>query len=166
MDVPPRRLTEAPMLQRIITYVTAHPKRIILVWLVAAVALTAVGTQAGHRVVTDDTAQFLPKSSESARATEFAETAFGAQAGTTTVTALVKRADGRSLTAADSAGVAALSDRLKRWRVDTDTLDVENQPGDLEERAGRIVAAAPGPRAPDGRFQLVGLQWRANSTDL
>jgi RND superfamily putative drug exporter len=154
------------MLQRIITYVTAHPKRIILLWLVAAVALTAFGTQLGHRVVTDDTAQFLPKSSESARATQFAETAFGAQEGTTTVTALVKRADGRSLTAADRADVTSLTDRLKSWRIDTDTLDVKNQPGDLEERAGGIVAAAPGPQAPDGRFQLVGLQWKANSTDL
>jgi len=153
------------MLQRIITYVTAHPKRIILLWLVAAVALTGVGTQLGHRVVTDDTAQFLPKSSESARATQFAETAFGVQEGTTTVTALVQRADGQSLTAADRAGVAALTDRLKSWRVDTDSLDVKNQPGDLEERAGGVVAAAPGPQAADGRFQLVGLQWKANSAD-
>src|SRR5688572_19586373 len=111
MDVPPRRLTEAQMLARIITYVTAHPKRIILLWLVAAVALTAVRTQLGHRVVTDDTAQFLPKSSESARATQFAETAFGVQEGTTAVTALVKRADGRPLAAADRADVASLSDR-------------------------------------------------------
>src|SRR5688572_27865385 len=151
------------MLQRIITYVTAHPKRIILMWLVAAVALTGVGTQLGHRVVTDDTAQFLPKSSESARATQFAETAFRVEEGTTTVTALVKRSDGRRLTAADRAGVAALTDGLKSWRVDTDTLDVKSLPGDLEERAGTIVAAAPGPQALDGRFQLVGLQWKANS---
>src|SRR5829696_3713402 len=154
------------MLQRLITYVTAHPKRIILVWLVAAVALTAIGTQLGHRVVTDDTSQFLPKSSESARATQFAETAFGVQEGATTVSALVKRDDGRSLTAADRVGIAALADRLKSWRVDTDTLDVKNQPGDLAERAGGIIAAAPGPQAPDGRFQLVGLRWKANSTDL
>jgi len=154
------------MLQRIITYVTAHPKRIILVWLVAAVAMTGVSALLGHRVVTDDTSQFLPTSSESARATQFAETAFGVQEGTTTVTALVKRADGRSLTAADRAGVAALAHRLKSWRIDTDTLDLKNQPGDLEERAGGIVAAAPGPQAPDGRFQLVGLQWKANTTDL
>ncbi|HEV2812700.1 MAG TPA: MMPL family transporter [Solirubrobacteraceae bacterium] len=154
------------MLQRVITYVTVHPKRIILLWLVLAVGLAAAGTQLGHRVVTDDTEQFLPKSSESARATQFAETAFGEQEGTTTVTALVKRSDGRPLNAADRAEVAALSDSLKRWRVDTDTLDVAGQPGDLAERAGGIVAAAPGPQAPDGRFQLVGLQWKANSTDL
>jgi putative drug exporter of the RND superfamily len=154
------------MLQRIISYVTTHPKRIVLVWLVAAVALTAVSTQFGHRVVTDDTAQFLPKSSESARATEFAETAFGVQEGTTTVTALVKRSDGRPLTATDRATVAALTDSLKRWRIDTDALDLKSQPGDLEARAGGIVAAAPGPQAPGGRFQLVGLQWKANSTDL
>jgi RND superfamily putative drug exporter len=154
------------MLRRIITFVTSHPKRIILLWLVAAVALTGVGTQLGHRVVTDDTARFLPSTSESARATQFAATAFGVQDGTTTVTALVKRADGRPLTRADRAGVATLTERLRSWRVDTDALDVQDQPGDLAERAGGIVAAAPGPPAADGRFALVGLQWKANSSDL
>ena len=42
---------------------------------------------------------------------------------------------------------------------------MKGQPGDLPERAGKIVAAAPGPVAPDGRFALVGLQWKGNMTD-
>jgi len=153
------------MLQRVITYATHRPKRVIAAWLVAVVALAMIGGAQSYRVTTDDIAEFLPDGSESALATRYAQQAFGQQKGAHTVTAVVERSDGRALTRADRAAVGALSERLATATPDVARLDVKGAAGDLDERAGRIVAAEAGPVAPDGRFQLVGLQWKADATD-
>jgi putative drug exporter of the RND superfamily len=157
---------EATMLHRIVTYATTHPKRTIALWVLVALTLTSAGGQLTHRAVTDDTSHFLPASSESAQAARVAERAFGRQEGTSTVTALVRRTDRRPLGAADRRRVAALARRLDTTRVDTRALDVGNQPGDLAERAGGITRAVTGPVAPGGRFQLLSVQWKANTTDV
>jgi RND superfamily putative drug exporter len=153
------------MFNRIITFATRHPKRVIALWVAVAIALSVVSAAIGYKVMTDDVAQFLPKGSESAQATRYAETAFGRQPGTHTVTALVKRTDGRALTAGDRERIRALAAEMPRWQVDTTRPGVDGQPGDLRERAGRILAAQAGPVAPGGRFQLVGLQWKGATTD-
>jgi RND superfamily putative drug exporter len=142
------------MFRRITTFVTRRPKTVIVLWAVIALALASLGGAFAYKATTDDPAQFLPRGSESARATTYAQTAFGQQKGAHTVTMLVERADNRPLTAADRAAVRALASDLPRWRV-----------GDTSTRAGRIVAAQAGPTAPGGRFQLVGLQWKAATTD-
>ena len=98
------------MLQRIITYVTRRPKRVIALWVVAVLALASIGSTQSYRVTTDDMTEFLPEGSESAVATRYAQEAFGQRKGTYTVTALVERADGRRLTHADQAAVGALSE--------------------------------------------------------
>jgi putative drug exporter of the RND superfamily len=61
---------------------------------------------------------------------------------------------GAALTAADRVQVRSLATALPTYRV-----------GDTTDRAGRIINAQVGPTAPNGRFQLVGLQWKAGSTD-
>jgi len=163
MSAPP---TKGPlMLSRTIAHATSHPKRVIAAWLVAIAALTAVGLTQAYRVTTDDISVFLPSGSESALATEYAQDAFGRRPGTGMVTVLVSRADGGALTDADRAQVAALAERTAGWEPDMDRLDVEDEFGGLTERAGRVVDARAGPVAPDERFQLVGLQWKANATD-
>jgi putative drug exporter of the RND superfamily len=155
------------MFNRITSFVTRHPKRVIALWAVLTIGLAMVAATQGYKVTTDDTAQFLPNGSESAQATRYGQDAFGQQKGTRTVTALVKRADGKTLSAADRAAVQDLSTGFADWRPDTSKLDLKGQlGGDLEERAGRIVAAQPGPVGADGRFQLIALQWKANATDL
>jgi putative drug exporter of the RND superfamily len=154
------------MLSRIIQFSTSRPKRVIALWFVIVLALASIGVGFGYKVVTDDTAQFLPKGSESAQAVDFARTAFGQQKGTQTVTMLVKRTDDASLTAGDQAEIRSLAAAAPRWRVDTDAPELEKQVGDLDERAGQVVGAQIGPASPDGRLQLVGLQWKANTTDL
>jgi putative drug exporter of the RND superfamily len=153
------------MLGTIIRFTTSRPKRVIAIWLALAIGLTFVGTLFGYKVTTDDTAQFLPKGSESAQATKYAQTAFGEQKDTRTVTMLVKRSDGAPLTDADRAEVRALASTMPHWRADTNRTAMKGQPGDLHERAGRIIAAQAGPLAPGGRFQLAGLQWKAQPTD-
>jgi uncharacterized membrane protein YdfJ with MMPL/SSD domain len=100
--ITPRRLT---MLSSVIRFSTRYPKRVIALWAVVSIALAAVTASFGYKVVTDDVGHFLPKGSESSQAADYAETAFGQQQGTRTVTVLVKRADGSRLTAADRAEV-------------------------------------------------------------
>jgi RND superfamily putative drug exporter len=154
------------MLSRIIQFSTSRPKRVIALWFVVVLVLASIGAGFGYKVVTDDTAQFLPKGSESAQAVDFARTAFGQQKGTQTVTMLVKRTDGASLTAGDEAEIRSLAGATTRWGVDTDASALKGQVGDLNERAGEIVGAQVGPTSPDGRLQLVALQWKGNTTDL
>jgi putative drug exporter of the RND superfamily len=153
------------MLSRIIQFSTSRPKRVIALWAVVVLALGAIGAGFGYKVVTDDTAQFLPKGSESAQAIAFARDAFGQQKGTQTVSMLVKRTDGAALTGSDRAEIRSLAAVTPRWRVDTDSSALKSQVGELDERAGRVVDAQIGPASPDGRLQLVAFQWKGNATD-
>jgi RND superfamily putative drug exporter len=154
------------MLGRIIQFSTSRPKRVLALWVVIVLALASVGAGFGYKVVTDDTAQFLPEGSESAQAVDFARTAFGQEKGTQTVTMLVKRTDGASLAAGDQAEIRSLAAATPRWGIDTNAPELEKQVGDLDERAGQVVGAQVGPASPDGRLQLVAFQWKANTTDL
>jgi RND superfamily putative drug exporter len=153
------------MLSRIIQFATSRPKRVIALWAVVALALASVSAGFGYKVITDDTSQFLPKGSESAQAVEYARSAFGQEKGTQTVSMLVKRGDGRALTSEDRSGIRSLAGAMTHWRVDTETSPLKNQIGDLQDRAGHVVGARLGPVAPHGGFQLVGLQWKGNTTD-
>src|SRR5215204_495049 len=165
MDLNPT--TRRPrMLRRITQFSTSRPKRVIALWLAVVLALASIGSSFGYKVVTDDTAQFLPRGSESAQAVDFARTAFGQQKGTQTVTMLVKRSDGARLTAADQAAIRSLAAATRRWGVDADAAVLTRQVGDFDERAGHVVGAQLGPASPDGRLQLVALQWKGNTTDV
>jgi putative drug exporter of the RND superfamily len=153
------------MLSRIIHFSTSRPKRVIALWAVIMLGLGSIGAGFGYKVVTADTAQFLPKDSESAQAIDLARDAFGQQTGTQTVSMLVKRTDGAALTRGDRAEIRSLAAATPRWRVDTDSSALKSQVGDLDERAGRVVDAQIGPASPDGRLQLVAFQWKGNATD-
>src|SRR4051812_48053585 len=142
------------MISRVVQYTTSRPKRVIALWLVVALALASFASLKSFEVTTDDTAQFLPKSSESAAAMHYAQSAFGVQKGTQTVTVLLKRSDGRPIGAPDRANVRQLAAGMPAWLTDS------------RKRAGRIAGVAVGPVASHGRFQLVALQWKANATDL
>ena len=153
------------MFTRIIRFATRFPKSVIVAWAVVALALGSLSGLLGYKVMTDDTAGYLPESAQSARAARFGEEHFGTQKGARTVVVLVTRADGRMLRAADRAEVRALADSMPRTPFDAMRPAVKGQPGDLRERAGAIVAAQTAPVAAHGRFALVGLQWKANATD-
>jgi uncharacterized membrane protein YdfJ with MMPL/SSD domain len=153
------------MLRRIINFATRFPKSVITAWVIGSLILGGYAGQLGYKVVTDDIAGFLPKSAESARAAKYGQEHFGQQKGARTVIVLVKRADGHKLTAADRAHTQSLVKTLPQTKLDTHRPAMKNQPGNLRARAGGIVAAAPGPVAPDGRFAIVGLRWKGNTTD-
>ena len=153
------------MFTRIIRFATRFPKSVIVAWAVVALALGSLSGVLGYKVMTDDTAGYLPESAESARAARYGEEHFGTQKDARTVVVLVKRADGRTLRAADRAEVRALASSMPRTPFDATRPAVKGQPGDLRERAGMIVAAQAVPVAADRRLALVGLQWKGNVTD-
>ena len=150
------------MLAQIIHSATQRPKRVIAVWVVVGLALSLLGSLKAYSVTTDDTAQFLPKRSESAQGVRFAQQAFGVQKGTSTLTVLLRRSDGRGLTSADRTRVDTLAAAMRRWRPDTDRLHTD-EALDVGRRAGAVTGVSTGP--PAGRGQLVAVQWRANTTD-
>jgi putative drug exporter of the RND superfamily len=153
------------MFTAIIRFATRFPKSVIVTWVIAAVGLGSLSGLLSYKVMTDDTAGYLPDSAESARAARYGEEHFGTRKDARTVVVLVKRADGRTLRAADRAEVRALASSMPRTRFDATRRAVRGQPGDLRERAGTIVAGQAVPVAADGRFALVGLQWKGNVTD-
>src|SRR5689334_14653159 len=106
------------MLAPIIHFVTRFPKTVIAVWVIAGLLLGSVATNMAYKVTTDDTVQFLPKGSESAQATRYAQTAFGQVEGARTVTVLVKRADGKAPTRADRVEIATLTSTMPRLAHD------------------------------------------------
>src|SRR3954468_7342414 len=153
------------MFTRIIRFATRFPKSVIVAWAILALALGSLSGLLGYKVMTDDTVGYLPERAESARAARYGEEHFGTRKDARTVVVLVKRADGRPLHAADRAEVRALAASMPRTPFDATRRTVKGQPGDLRERAGRIVGAQAVPAAAGGRFALVGLQWKANVTD-
>jgi RND superfamily putative drug exporter len=153
------------MFTRIIRFATRFPKSVIVAWAILALALGSLSGLLGYKVMTDDTAGYLPERAESARAARYGEEHFGTRKDARTVVVLVKRGDGRPLHAADRAEVRALAASMPRTPFDATRRAVKGRPGDLRDRAGRIVSAEAVPVAADGRFALVGLQWKANVTD-
>jgi len=127
------------MLQRIIAFATRRPKRVIALWIVAVLGLASIGGTQSYRVTTDDMTEFLPESSESAVATRYAQEEFGQKKGTSTVTAVVERADGARLTASDRAAIGVLSERLAGWKPDVAKLHVEGAVGGLEKRLQHAI---------------------------
>src|SRR3954469_10056329 len=148
------------MFTRIIRFATRFPKSVIVAWAILALSLGSLSGMLGYKVMTDDTAGYLPASAESARAARYGEEHFGTKKDARTVVVLIKRADGRTLRAADSAEVRALASSMPHTPFDASRPAAKGQPGDLRERAGTIVAAQAVPAAADGRFALVGLQWK------
>lgn len=87
--------------------VVRHPWRVIVLWVVAAVAVIA--TSPGLPTTTNESS-FLPKNYESIRAMDLQDKAFPQSGHVTSAAAIIvfSRADGGKLTAADSAKVTAI----------------------------------------------------------
>ena len=61
------------MFTRIIRFATRFPKSVIVAWAIVALALGSLSGMLGYKVMTDDTAGYLPKSAESAQAARYGE---------------------------------------------------------------------------------------------
>ena len=137
------------MFNRIIRFATRHPKRVIALWAVVAIALGSLSSQLGYKVMTDDTAGFLPDSAESAQAAKYGQEHFGQQHGSRTVIVLVKRADSSA-----AAGVTSSA--------------TDSAPGSSAGSAPAASAApalrAPAPLATGRRAPWSARSWRPTSS--
>ncbi|UJA21694.1 MMPL family transporter [Thermoleophilia bacterium SCSIO 60948] len=125
------------MFSRLGSAVTAHPWRVIAVWIIA-VAITVPLSPGLGAVTNEDQTSFLPSDYESVRADELAREAFPEQSGSTALF-VVRRQDGAALTAPDRRQIAELVQDLEGSRI---------------ERV-RGVQTGPEQLSPDRRVQLV-----------
>lgn len=124
------------MFTRLGMQVTAHPWRVIAIWVVAAAVIVAFSP---GLPTTSDESEFLPRHYESIRAQE-ARTESFPTAFSPSVVVVFHRTDGKPLTAADSRGVRRIA------------ADVRDRKLPLIER---LVAGAP---SPNRLVQTVGVQ--------
>src|SRR5690349_20886538 len=157
------------MLKRVTAFVSRHPWRVILVWLLLGALAAAYAQSRQSDVTTNDTSSFLPSKYESVRATKLGEREFGVAKGATTVTELVKRADGAPLTAGDRRRVAALTGAMSHWRPDWPSVQAvggsKKVKPSAQQRETRVVSALASPPQDRGRFRLVSLQFKGNDSD-
>ncbi|MDA8268820.1 MAG: MMPL family transporter [Actinomycetota bacterium] len=103
------------MFQRLGKGVVGHPWRVIGLWVLAAAAIIGLAPKLS---TTTNEASFLPSSYQSVQAQDLQRTAFP-NAATPAALVVVERADGRPLTAADSASVHALAAKLASDHIPT-----------------------------------------------
>jgi putative drug exporter of the RND superfamily len=148
-------------LGRISAAAARRPWPVIVIW--AAVMLLAASL-AGPKlwqVTTNDESHFLPNKYESVRATQFGQAHFGQLKNATAVTALVRRADGKTLTPTDRARGQAAVAQMAAWRPDWSTIKAPT----AGERAAGVIDPVVGPLAGAGSYQLVSLQFKGNDQD-
>jgi putative drug exporter of the RND superfamily len=112
--------------------VVRHPWRVIAVWIVAAVILTAV---APSLKTTSNQSSFLPSDYESVKAQDLADQAFPESAGQTAVI-VVTRGDGNALSPADRQRVQGLASDLARANL-TGVMQV-SAPSEAVSNDGRV----------------------------
>ncbi|MCX4851661.1 MMPL family transporter [Streptomyces sp. NBC_00893] len=144
-------------------YSTRHPWKVIALWAVLGVVLSALAPTLIGRVTQNQTGDFLPKSYDSATALEIAEEQFGVNPNATTVTMLVARSDGKALGAADQKRVEAEAAKLSQRRVMMPRED--DRPKFLVPDRSQTPRIAPAMVAPDRSFELLSVELIGNRTD-
>ncbi|MGP8298941.1 MMPL family transporter [Streptomyces inhibens] len=151
------------MIRALTGYSTRHPWKVIALWVVLGVVLSALAPTLIARVTQHQTGDFLPRSYDSAAALRIAEEQFGVNPDATTVTVLVARSDGKALSAADQKRVEAGAARLGQRRVIMPRED--DMPKFLVPDRSQTPKIAPAMTAPDRSFELLSIQLTGNPSD-
>ncbi|MBW5426022.1 MMPL family transporter, partial [Streptomyces sp. BG9H] len=151
------------MIRALTGYSTRHPWKVIVVWVMLAVALSALAPTLTARVTQHRTGDFLPREYDSAAALNIAQEQFGEKPDATTVTMLVGRSDGEALTAADRKRVGAEAKQLGQRRVAMPRED--DLPDFMVPDRSQTPRVAPAMTAPDRSFQLLSVQLIGNPSD-
>ncbi|MFH8587772.1 MMPL family transporter [Streptomyces celluloflavus] len=157
------RPSEDIVIRALTGYSTRHPWKVIALWAVLGVVLSALAPTLIGRVTQNQTGDFLPKSYDSAAALEIAEKQFGVNPDATTVTMLVARSDGKALDAADQKRVEAEAAKLAQRRVIMPRED--DRPKFLVPDRSQTPRIAPAMVAPDRSFELLSVELIGNRTD-
>ncbi|MBT2467683.1 MMPL family transporter [Streptomyces sp. ISL-66] len=151
------------MIRALTGYSTRHPWKVITLWVVLGVALSALAPVLIARVTQHQTGDFLPRGYDSAAALRIAQERFGADPDAVTVTVLVARADGKALSTADQERVEAEAAKLGRRRVVMPRED--DMPRFLVPDRSQTPRIAPAMTAPDRSFELLSVQLTGNPSD-
>ncbi|QNE73485.1 MMPL family transporter [Streptomyces finlayi] len=151
------------MIRALTGYSTRHPWKVIALWAVLGVALSALAPVLIARVTQHQTGDFLPRSYDSAAALHIAQEQFGANPDATTVTVLVARSDGKALGAADRKRIEAGAAKLAQRRVVMPRED--DVPRFLVPDRSQTPQVSPAMMAPDRSFELLSVQLTGNPSD-
>ncbi|MEU8324269.1 MMPL family transporter [Nonomuraea sp. NPDC048881] len=152
------------MIRALTGYSTRHPWKVIALWAVLGVVLSALTPMLVDRVTQNQAGAFLPRSYDSAAALRIAEERFGVNPDATTVTVLVARSDGKALSAADRQRVEVEAAKLAERRVIMPREDDGPQRFLIPDRS-QTPRIAPAMTAPDRRFQLLSVELIGNRGD-
>ncbi|MEV4064316.1 MMPL family transporter [Nonomuraea dietziae] len=145
-------------------YSTRHPWKVIALWAVLGVVLSALTPTLFDRVTQNQAGDFLPRGYDSAAALHIAKEHFGVNPDATTVTVLVARADGKALGAADRKRVEAEAAKLAKRRVIMPREDDGPQQFLIPDRS-QTPRIAPAMTAPDRSFELLSVELIGNRAD-
>lgn len=151
------------MIRALTGYSTRHPWKVIALWAVLGVVLSALAPTLIARVTQHRTGDFLPRSYDSAAALQIAEEHFGVNPDATTVTVLVARTDGKALDASDRRRVGAEAATLAQRRVVMPRED--DMPEFLVPDRSQTPRIAPAMTAPDRSFELLSVQLAGSPSD-
>ncbi|MEU8889999.1 MMPL family transporter [Streptomyces sp. NPDC048442] len=144
------------MIRALTRYSTAHPWKIIALWAVLGVVFSALAPTLLARVTQHRTADFLPRSYDSAAALQIAQEQFGGNPDALTVTVLVARSDGKALGPADRKRIGAEAAKWGQRRVVMPRED--DVPQFLVPDRSQTPKVAPAMTAPDRSFELLSVQ--------
>ncbi|MEU8924256.1 MMPL family transporter [Kitasatospora sp. NPDC048545] len=150
------------MIRALTGFSTRNPWKVIAVWAVLGMLLTVLSQTLIYRVTQTQTADFLPKSYDSAAAMAIAHDRFGTKPDANPVTILVARTDGRALTPADNEQIDAGAQRLSRLKV---TMPKPKDAAPLRRDYSQIPQVDPAMTAPDGTFELLSANLTGNPAD-
>ncbi|WP_244809684.1 MMPL family transporter [Streptomyces sp. So13.3] len=156
-------MPEDTVIRALTGFSTRNPWKVIAVWAVLGIVLTALSSTLIYRVTQNQTGDFLPKTYDSAAALKIAEDQFGVKSDANTVTVLVARPDGKALTAADQQRVGAEAEKLGRHRV-TMPKPKDGGPSFLLKDYSQTPRVTPAMMAPDRSFELLSAELVGNST--
>ncbi|MER6949112.1 MMPL family transporter [Nonomuraea sp. NPDC000554] len=152
------------MIRALTGYSTRRPWKVIALWAVLGVALSALTPTLFDRVTQNQAGDFLPRSYDSAAALHIAKERFGANPDATTVTVLVARIDGKALSPADQKRVEAEAAKLGKRRVIMPREDDGPQQFLIPDRS-QTPRIAPAMTAPDRSFELLSVELIGNRAD-
>ncbi|MEV2273241.1 MMPL family transporter [Nonomuraea africana] len=152
------------MIRALTGYSTRHPWKVIALWAVLGVALSALTPTLFDRVTQNQAGDFLPRSYDSAAALHIAKERFGVNPDATTVTVLVARSDGKALSAADQKRVETEAAKLGKRRVIMPREDDGPQQFLIPDRS-QTPRIAPAMTAPDRSFELLSVELIGNRAD-
>ncbi|MEU3503384.1 MMPL family transporter [Streptomyces hundungensis] len=151
------------MIRALTGYSTRHPWKVIALWAVLGVALSALTPTLFARVTQNQAGNFLPRTYDSAAALGIAEERFGMNPDAITVTVLVARSDGKVLGADDRRRIESGAAKLGKRRV---IMPRENDmPAFMVPDRSQTPRVAPALTAPDGSFQLLSVELAGNASD-